>query len=279
MIVDCHTRIWASADQLGPFGADWLNRCGGRADLTADPADHALAARDVTRTLVWGFRSRASKADIPNMLIAEYVSQHAGRMIGIAAVDPPEPDCLERLANIGRRREFGGVTLSPSAQGFHPMDSRALPVYGYCQERHIPVFLEGGADLGPAAALEFARPHLLDEVARTFPALVIVIAGVGWPWVDETLALLAKQPRVYADVAGLLRRPWLAYQAILSAHHCGVAGKVLFGSDFPFLTAAAAIERLYRLNDVVRQTPMPTVPREVLRGIVERDALKELGIE
>ena len=53
---------------------------------------------------------------------------------------------------------------------------------------------------------------------------------------------------------------------------------MLFGSDFPFLTAAEAIESVYRLHEMTQGTNLPTVPRERLRLIVERDALDALGI-
>ena len=81
-----------------------------------------------------------------------------------------------------------------------------------------------------------------------------------------------------AVLAALLRRPWQAYQALLSAYENQVAEKLFFGSDFPFATAAAAIEQLYRLNEITHGTNLPGIPREVLRSIVERDALSELGI-
>jgi predicted TIM-barrel fold metal-dependent hydrolase len=278
MIIDCHTHIWASPDQLGPAAAKWLARRGGQESVFADPGDHAAAARDVTKTLVWGLRSRYLGADVPNAFLADYVAQHRDAVIGVAAVDPPEPDAMERLGNIARRAEFGGVAVSPAAQGFHPADTRAMAVYEFCARQGLPVFVEGGTDFAPQAALEFARPHLLDEVARAFPALTIVVSGLGSPWVQEAIALLAKQPRVYAEVADVLRRPWEAYQSLLLAHQRGVAGKLLFGSGFPFLTAAEAIQQLYRLNEITHGTGLPGVPRETLRGIVERDALAELGM-
>jgi hypothetical protein len=259
--------------------APWLLRHGGREDLSASPTDHSLAAKEVAKTLVWGFRSQAIKADVPNAFIAEYVSQHRSTMIGIAAVDPTEADAMERLANIARHSEFGGITLSPAGQGFHPADSCAMKVYAFCAQRKLPVFVETGTDFAPTAVTEFARPHLFDEVARTFPGLTVVLGGVGWPWVEEAVALLAKQPRVYADVACLLRRPWVGYQGLQAAYQCGVAGKLLFGSDFPFSTAAVAMEQLYRINSVVQHTPLPPLPREVLRAIVEREALRELGMD
>lgn len=277
MIIDCHTRIWASPDQLGTAAANWLARNGGSSSLSADPAEHAAAAREVNRTLVWGFRSRHLDADVPNAFLADYVAGHSDA-IGIAAVDPLEGDVMERLANIANRREFAGVTVSPAGQNFHPAHTRAMAVYEFCVAHDLGVFVEGGADFAPSAAMEFARPYLFDEIARAFPTLTIVIGSIGSPWVSETVALLAKQPRVFTDIAALLRDPWRAYESLLRAHQAGVTERVLFGSDFPFATAPAAIERLFRVNEVTRGTGLPSVPREVLRGIVERDALALLGI-
>ena len=278
MIVDCHTRIWNSPDQLGPHGGAWLTRNGGLANLTADTGEHLAAARPAQRSLVWGFRSSLAGADIPNAFLADYIAQHPAEMIAIAAVDPAEPDALERLANIQRRTEFGGITLCPAAQGVHPADSRVLPIYQFCAEYGLPVFIENAADFAPQGVLEFARPMLYDEIARLFPDLTILIAGLGWPWVGECAALLAKQPRVFADFAELLRRPWDAWHALLIAHQFGVARKLVFGSDFPFATAAGALERTYRVNEIIHGTSLPVIPREVLRGIVEGDAIKELAL-
>lgn len=279
MIVDCHTRVWESPRQLGIGGAEWLVRNGGLANLSADTGDHLACARTVDRTLVWGFRSRHLNADIPNKFIADYAAGHSGLIVGIAAVDPPEPDVMERLRNIAHHPEFGGVVVNPAAGGFHPTDSRAMQVYEFCAHRGLPVFVETGADMAPQAVAEYARPSLFDEVARAFPAMPLMISSLGWPWVQEAVALMVKQPRVYCDVAALIPRAWECYQAILLAHQRGVADKLLFGSDFPFSTAKDAAERLYRLNDVAQGSSLPAIPREVLRGIVERDALKELSIE
>jgi uncharacterized protein len=105
-----------------------------------------------------------------------------------------------------------------------------------------------------------------------------VLSHVGHPWIDETLVLLGKHANVYADVAALLRRPWITYDALVRAHQFQVIDKLLFGSDFPFTTAGECIETLYTINQIAMGTNMPTVPRESLRGIVERDALGLLGI-
>ena len=54
--------------------------------------------------------------------------------------------------------------------------------------------------------------------------------------------------------------------------------KLLFGSGFPHDSAAHGIEELYGIAHMIRETNLPTIPREQLRGIVERDALGLLGI-
>jgi len=126
--------------------------------------------------------------------------------------------------------------------------------------------------------LEYGRPYLLDEVSRSFPGLRIVIAQLGQPWIDETIVMLGKHANVLADLSGLLSRPWQAYNALVAAHQHGVIDKLLFGSDFPYTSATECIEALYSINQLAQGTNLPVVPREALRGIVERDALSLLGI-
>ena len=97
--------------------------------------------------------------------------------------------------------------------------------------------------------------------------------------VEESIIMLGKHRHVFADVSGLLSRPWQAYNALVSAYQAGVIEKLLFGSDFPYTNATECIEGLYSINQMAQGTNLPVVPREMLRGIVERDALGLLGLE
>jgi predicted TIM-barrel fold metal-dependent hydrolase len=101
---------------------------------------------------------------------------------------------------------------------------------------------------------------------------------MGHPWTNEANMLLAKHENVYAEISGLLLHPWQAYQALLGAYQYGVMDKLLFGSGFPTRAASYCIEALYSINHIAVGTNLPTIPREQLRGIVERDALSLLGI-
>ncbi len=120
---------------------------------------------------------------------------------------------------------------------------------------------------------------MLDEVARNFEGLRIIISSLGWPYVDETMLMLAKHENVYSDTSIVVGQPLRLYQVISNAYQYEVMDKLLFGSGWPYCTVRAAVEALYHINEIPRQTGLPSVPREALRAIVERDSLALLGIK
>jgi uncharacterized protein len=272
MIVDCHTQIWNSHAQLA------RDATASAPTVQADESHHLAAVEPVDKAIVLAFKSRHLGADIPNRFVAEYVRRYPAKLIGFAGIDPCEPDCLEELRVARDELNLRGVVISPEMQNFHPTDTRAMRLYERCAQRGLPVLVEQN-HRHPAARLEYASPILLDEVAREFPQLRIVIARLGHPWVAQTVVLLGKHANVYADVAGLLPQSWLSYTALLTAYEYGVMDKLLFGSDFPYRSPAACIEALYTINQFTHGSNLQAIPREQLRGIVERDTLALLGID
>ncbi len=247
--------------------------------LAAGVARHLAAAQPVTTTFVLGFKSHYFGAEIPNDQVASYVRHHPDRLIGFAGVDPSNPK--EALLEVRRAREqlgMRGIAVAPAAQDFHPSNSQAMRVYAEAGELGLPILFHTGVHVSAATKLQYAQPVLLDEIARELPDLKIVVAHMGYPWIPETLMLLAKHAHVFAEVSWLLHQPWQAYQTLVSAYEFGVMGKLLFGSGFPYAAASHCIEALYSINHLCHGTNLSTIPREQLRGIVERDALSLLGI-
>lgn len=246
--------------------------------MHADASRHVQSLSPVDRALVHGFRSVYLDAGIPNRMVADYVRQYSSKLIGVAGIDPLAKDCLEELATADEELSLQGVTVSPALA--RTSTHRPLTRCGCMPpvpSARMPVFFDQN-HRNPASKLDFARPHLLDEVAREFPQLRMVVTRLGSPWLGETVLLLGKHPHVYADVAGLLRQPWSAYNALMIAHEYGVMNKLLFGSDFPYRSSSECIEALYSINQITIGTNLPAIPRNELRGIVERDALALLGI-
>jgi uncharacterized protein len=292
MIVDCHTHVWESPDQLGQLDLGDIprpfSRRGGHASLAGRSSWRSIPAADadhhwsqtgvVDKSIVLAFKSRYLRAEIPNRYVSEYVHRFPQKLIGFAGIDPTDRSALEELRACRDGLQLRGVTLSPANQDYHPTDSRAMRVYAEAERLGMPILVH---PVGPAIAeskLEFARPWLLDEVARGFPNLRLIIAQMGQPWIDETICMLGKHPNVYADVSGLLMRPWQAYNVLVKAYEHQVIDKLLFGSDFPHMSVTECIEALYSINQIARGTNLPAVPREALRGIVERDTLSLLGL-
>lgn len=277
MIVDCHATIWETAEQLGQM-AETIRRVTGGQMGSAHPAAHADAAACARYSLVMGLRSAFLGTSVPNQFVADYVDANPHRIIGIAAIDPTAPDAADEAAACLDNSAFRGLVISPCDQNFHPVDSRAMKLYELANERKAVMIIRQGMYFHRSSPLQHARPLLLDEVAREFPEVTLVLTSIGYPWVDETLALLGKHRRVFADTAGLAGQPWLAYTALATAYRYGVMDRILFASGFPAVMPAAAIETLYRLNEMTQGTNLPTVPREALRSVVERNALATLGI-
>jgi len=287
MIIDCFTQIWDSPSQLHRSGDAKRIRPhippmpGGRHLAPSAGRDrHLAASSSVDTTIVVGFKSAYLDAEIPNDLVAGYVQSHPDRLIGFAGIDPSDTAAaIDEM--VYARDELGmkGYSVAPAAQGLHPCDSKSLVVYERAAEYQMPMLFLPGIHLAAESKLEYARPVLLDQVAREFPKMRMIVAHMGYPWVAETLVLLAKHDRVFADISWLLHQPWEAYQALLSAYQYGVMDKLLFASGFPFNSATESIESLYGINQFCTGTNLPKIPRDKLRGLVEREALDLLGID
>lgn len=279
MIVDLHTRIWESVEELGASVAQTYRRRRGEPweHTHASAQSHAELMQPVDYAAVLGFESGLLDASINAEQIHKAVLTNPGKNVGFVGIDPT----LDKpVAKLEAALDLGlvGLTVSPAAAGFHPADTRAMELYEACEAKGVPVIIESNAMLSQDAKLEFAIPYLLDEVARSFPELKLVVSSFGLPWIDQCVTLMAKHPNVYADVSGLVIQSWQLYNAMVQAFQAGVMNQVLFGSGFPFGDPQQAIVTLYSVNVTSQGTPLPSVPREQLRTVVERDTLAALGI-
>jgi predicted TIM-barrel fold metal-dependent hydrolase len=260
MIVDCHTHINCAAEHV-------------------EASEHLAAAETVDTCIVLATAEGPSQE--VNKKLSEYVGKHKEKMVGFAVIEPTKDKTnVKSLASITDKLQLKGTVLYCSNCGFHPAHSRAMRFYESAQELGLPVFLHnGGAALAPEAVLDYAQPHLLDEVAREFSTLKIVIGTMGIPFVEQTLSMVAKHKNVYADLTIRPSNVWQVYNIVVAAHECGVMNKLLFGSGFPFGNAGECMETLLGFNKLLGDTNLPTVPRGNIRNIIERDTLEVLGIK
>lgn len=279
MIVDCHTHIWRREHLSERFLSAVVGRLA-RGKLETIPQDRHFKALDtVDRAIVTGWRSQHLGVDVPNDFIADYCRQHREKLIGFACVDPFEPDPLTELARAADDLRLRGIYLAPVYQNFHPLHTDAIPIYEFAQERRLPVLLDLGVAYPGVASIKYAEPFMLEELGDRFGDLRVLVGHLGSPWVEETALLLGKYEFMYAEISGLAQRPWHFYQALITCQECGVLDKLLFASNYPFGHADRTIEALYQVNLMAHGTNLPKIPREMLRAIVERDALAALGLD
>ena len=266
MVVDCHTHIKSVSIQ------------------NLDASEHLAAAEVVDKCIVLasGGEPGRTTADGPaeqvNKDLSQYVERYENKMVGFAFINPlAEDPTIRNLKSSTEKLGLKGIVLYCSHSAFHSAQTEAMQLYESAQELHLPVFFHN-TPVGPGGFLEYSRPFLLDEVARTFPDLKIIVGNMGFPFYEQTLCLLAKHKYVFADLSVKPGNVWQIYNIVVSAYEQGVMDKLLFGSAFPAARAQDCMEALLGFNKLPAGANLPTVPRSIIQSVIERDTLKLLAI-
>jgi predicted TIM-barrel fold metal-dependent hydrolase len=278
MIVDCHAHLWEAPHQLGRCAEPGRTRIYTAATRPAGPYDLQMANQPADVTFVLGFRARMLNVNIPNAFIAAAVQQQPDRLLGFGAIDPDHDNVRAQADHIRKELRLAGFVVSPTAQGFHPASTTATLLYDYATDNDMPIIVHNGPPFG-GVFCEFGSPDLFAGVCREYSKLKLIFSHFCWPWSDSALRLAMEYDNVYINTAGIATQTWHAYQTLVKAYQLGVIDKFLFASGFPDGGAAAAIESLYSLNQLVGATNLPAVPRHKLREIVERNTLTLLGLD
>ncbi|HET8683060.1 MAG TPA: amidohydrolase family protein [Micromonosporaceae bacterium] len=184
---------------------------------------------------------------ISNEEVAGFVAAHPDRLVGVASVDIRTPHAAVRqLRHAVRDLGMRALRVVPWLWGLPPNDRHYYPLYVECIELGIPFCTQVG-HTGPLRPSEVGRPiPYLDEVALAFPELTIVAGHIGYPWTAEMVALATKYPQVHIDTSAYAVR---RYPAELVEYLRGHGRhKVLFGSNYPMITAERALAGLDRLE-------------------------------
>jgi predicted TIM-barrel fold metal-dependent hydrolase len=252
MIVDCHTHL----------------QCPEQGDVKGA---HAEMCEKLDGCFVMAGLSDDRVA--VNKELAYYVASNP-KAYGFASINPAEDPVRQKsVKNLTIGSGLCGAVLYCGENKFHPAHSRAMQFYEAAEALGLMIYFHNCPPYSPDAVLDYAQPWLIDEVARTFPGLRIIIGRMGMPFFWQTQSLLAKHKNVYADLSIQPQRVWQNYNVVVSAYEAGVMDKILFGSGFPYAEPDACIETLLGFNRMLTNTNLPQVPREKLRSIVERDTL------
>jgi hypothetical protein len=207
----------------------------------------------VSRALVCAWSSPGGML-IDNDEVAALTSAHPDRFVGVAAVDLRNPvRAINELRRAVGDLGFVAVRIVPWLWNLPPNDRRYYPILATCVELGIPFCTQIG-HTGPLCPSEPGRPiPYLDDVLLEFPDLVVVGGHVGYPWIDEVLSLATKYPNFYVDTSAYAVHRLPA--ALVDYMRGRGRNRVLFGTNFPMLTAERALARLddLGLDDEARE--------------------------
>ena len=206
---------------------------------------HMMDQGQVDRMLISAWYA-PGKVMISNDEVARFAQESDGRLVGVGGADIARP--MEAVREVRRCVEelgFRAIRVLPWLWQLPPTDRRFYPVYAACCELGVPFCTQIG-HTGPLMPSEVGRPIYLDQVALDFPELTIVGGHIGYPWTEEAIAVATKHENVYIDTSAYTagRYPPELVRYLRSNGR----GKVLFGTNYPMITPAKALERLEQLE-------------------------------
>lgn len=162
----------------------------------------------------------------------------AGAFLDDGRTPLPPPETLRAAFAAGDLKVMGEIAAQ--YHGLDPSDAWFEPYLALAEEFDIPVGIHTG--LGPPGAaygccpdfsVALGNPMRLEPVLKRHPKLRVWLMHAGWPYLQETKAILYMYPQVHADVAVI---DWIIprvefHQYLQSLLTAGFGDRLMFGSD------------------------------------------------
>lgn len=193
-------------------------------------------------------------------LVTRYPHAFAGVLASLD-VGRENPDRLAQQAGaLLKNPGVKGFKFHPPDQSFYPSDRRYYGLWEILAAGNKPVLFHAGftvlganSEGGKGIGLDYGRPIHLDALARDFPRMKIIAAHPGWPWQEELIGVITHKKNIYVDTSGYLAEQ--LPEIFQSAIRGRLQDKALFGTDFPYVDLAKALESFDRLGlkDAVKE--------------------------
>jgi predicted TIM-barrel fold metal-dependent hydrolase len=160
--------------------------------------------------------------------------QSSPRLVGMACVDPCDPEALEKLEQY-LEQGFRGLMVSPLVHKFSFPEDRMADLARLCGERGVPVVSHNGWRPGANTA-----DYVL--LARKFPRTNFILEHMGALPTDGEAANAAAELDNYIQETSLS-----SYLHIVETVKKTGASKVIFGSEFPLSHPALEMKKVFLL--------------------------------
>jgi len=179
--------------------------------------------------------------------------------------DTPLPplDALRELHAQGKLQVIG--ELSAQYAGRSLSDPHYDALLSLAEELDVPVALHTGTmpegtTFDPCcrpARARFGNPEMVEEALNRHPKLRLNLMHCGWPYLEDTMAMLMLYPNVYADTGAI---DWLLPQAAFNDYlhalvKAGFGKRIMFGTDQMYWPDAIglAIQRIQSASFLTKE--------------------------
>ena len=214
------------------------------------------------------------RSRVTNEEVVQFAADNSDVAIPFCSIDPHRGvDGVREARRLVSQKFVHGLKLHPPVQQFSPDDRMVYPLYEVFAEARLPVvFHTGHSGIGTGmpggggVRLKYGNPMPIDDVAVDFPDLPIIMAHPSFPWQDEAISICLHKPNVYIDLSGW--SPKYFSPTLVQYANSRLQTKVLFGSDYPFLTPDRWIADFEKI----------AIRDEVRPLILKENAVKLLGL-
>ena len=212
---------------------------------------------NVERGILYSINAKRSHGcDMPgNDLLYEIIKKRPELFIGIGSIDPLDDDSLKELERLYSNYEFIGIFLSPAYQLFNPCDEKLSRVYEFLEDNKMLLVLHMGLTWNNKLPIKWSNPLIVDEIARKYSKLKIVITHMAWPWIDDLYTVMFRNRNVYAITSGVFTgTPKEHLRTILTEGYRRriterfIADRLLFGSEFPRMEIWKMVDAILSTN-------------------------------
>lgn len=189
-----------------------------------------------------------------NSELVELINTYPEKIVGLAGIDTVDiQTSLQEIEQFVTTGPCQGIIMEPGQDTipWFANTDKVFPIYEYCQEHNIPIFLTFG---GLMSNLRYYNPEILDDICIAFPKLKIGLAHGGWPYVNEVCQIAVNRRNVYlAPDFYMIESPGM--NDYILAANCLLKDRMMFASAYPLMPLKGAAD--YYMNCGVKEENLP----------------------
>lgn len=241
-IIDAHAHVGTVGAFFAPQHSgkdllDLMNRLGIKAAICSDV------------TTVWEGAHNAGLSLLDNLY-----KESKGRIYFLGTYNPKYGGkCIDLLNATANWQGFCGLKLHPSIHETFAESADYEPAWKFAAEHDLAILTHSWSVSGYNPVQKYSTPERFEGFVRKFPNVRFVLGHAGGRGLGrlEAVRMAKKYPNVYLDFGGDI----FCYRLIESLVESVPPEKILFGSDFPWLSPCVHLSRvlLADIPDSIKQ--------------------------